>query len=182
MGDMNTTLVRTVGGRSIMIQHGIATPRPYSRLNTVIGTHGILTDYPFRVGWEDEPGKGVHAYFDDARAAAVREEFMHPLWRQAGKLAQEVGGHDGMDLIMDLRWAYCLQNGLPLDQDVYDLAAWCSLGELTEKSVRDGSTPQKVPDFTRGAWERRELLGIESLDLARMDVAKIRPLAAGCAP
>ena len=176
MGDMNTTLVRTVGGRSIMIQHGIATPRPYSRLNTVIGTRGILTDYPFRVGWEDEPGKGVHAYFDDARAAAVREEFMHPLWRQAGKLAQEVGGHDGMDLIMDLRWAYCLQNGLPLDQDVYDLAAWCALGELTEKSVREGSTPQKVPDFTRGAWERRELLGIMSLDTTRMDVAKIRPL------
>ena len=71
-----------------------------------------------------------------------------------------------------------MQNGLPLDQDVYDLAAWCSLGELTEKSVRDGSTPQKVPDFTRGAWERRELLGIESLDLARMDVTKIRPLDA----
>ena len=123
MGDMNTTLVRTVGGRSIMIQHGIATPRPYSRLNTLIGTRGILTDYPFRVGWEDAPGKGVHTYFDDARAASVREDFMHPLWRQAGMLAQEVGGHDGMDLIMDLRWAYCLQNGLPLDQDVYDLAA-----------------------------------------------------------
>ena len=182
MGDMNTTLVRTAGGRSIMIQHGIATPRPYSRLNTLIGTRGILTDYPFRVGWEDEPGKGVHTYFDDARAASVREDFMHPLWRQAGKLAQEVGGHDGMDLIMDLRWAYCLQNGLPLDQDVYDLAAWCSLGELTEKSVREGSTPQKVPDFTRGAWERRERLGIESLDLARMDVAKIRPLAAQRVP
>jgi hypothetical protein len=106
----------------------------------------------------------------------VREEFMHPLWRQAGKIAQEVGGHDGMDLVMDLRWAFCLQNGLPLDQDVYDLAAWCSLGELTERSVREGSTPQKVPDFTRGAWERRDALGIESLDLARMDVAGMRPL------
>ena len=177
MGDVNTTLVRTAGGRSIMVQHGIATPRPYDRINKVVGTRGILADYPFRVGWEDEPGKGVHRYFDDERAAAVREEYMHPLWRQAGKLAQEVGGHDGMDLIMDLRWAFCLQNGLPLDQDVYDLAAWCSLGELTERSVREGSTPQKIPDFTRGAWERREPLGVESLDLARMDVADIRPLS-----
>ena len=177
MGDMNTTLVKTAGGRSIMIQHGVATPRPYDRLNTLVGTRGILTDYPFRVGWEDAPGKGVHKYFDDERTAAVREEFMHPLWRQAGKLAQEVGGHDGMDLIMDLRWAYCLQNGLPLDQDVYDLAAWCSLGELTEKSVRSGSTPQKIPDFTRGAWERREALGILSLDPAKMDTGAIRPLA-----
>ena len=177
MGDMNTTLVKTAGGRSIMIQHGVATPRPYDRLNTLVGTRGILTDYPFRVGWEDAPGKGVHKYFDDERTAAVREEFMHPLWRQAGKLAQEIGGHDGMDLIMDLRWAYCLQNGLPLDQDVYDLAAWCSLGELTEKSVRSGSTPQKIPDFTRGAWERREALGILSLDPAKMDTGAIRPLA-----
>ena len=178
MGDVNTTLVKTVGGRSIMIQHGIATPRPYSRLNTIVGTRGILADYPFRVGWEDSPGKGVHKYFDDARAAEVREEFMHPLWRQAGKLAQEIGGHDGMDLIMDLRWAYCMQNGLPLDQDVYDLAAWCSLGELTEKSVREGSMPQRVPDFTRGAWERREPIGIESFDLAKMDIKGIRPLNA----
>ena len=176
MGDMNTTLVRTVGGRSIMVQHGIATPRPYSRLNAVVGTRGILADYPFRVGWEDSPGGGVHRFFDDERAASVREEYMHPLWRQAGKIAQEVGGHDGMDLVMDLRWAFCLQNGLPLDQDVYDLAAWCSLGELTERSVREGSAPQKIPDFTRGAWERRGALGIESLDLARMDVAGMRPL------
>ena len=176
MGDMNTTLVRTVRGRSILVQHDISDPMPYDRLNTVVGTRGILTDYPFRVGWEDKPGGGVHRYFDDARAAEVREEFMHPLWRQAGKLAQEVGGHDGMDLIMDLRWAYCMQNGLPLDQDVYDLAAWCSLGELTEKSVREGSMPQKIPDFTRGAWERREPLGIESIDQALMDLKSIRPL------
>ena len=177
MGDMNTTLVKTARGRSILIQHDIANPMPYDRLNTVVGTRGILADYPFRVGWEDSPGKGVHRFFDDARAAEVREEHMHPLWRLAGKLAQEVGGHDGMDLIMDLRWAYCMQNGLPLDQDVYDLAAWCSLGELTERSVREGSMPQKVPDFTRGAWERREPLGVESIDTALMDVTAIRPLA-----
>ena len=176
MGDMNTTLIRTARGRSILVQHDVSTPRPYNRLNTITGTRGILTDYPFRVGWEDEPGKGVHKYFDEKRTASVREEMMHPLWRQAGKLAQEVGGHDGMDLIMDLRWAYCMQNGLPLDQDVYDLAAWCSLGELTEKSVREGSTPQKVPDFTRGAWEAREPLGIESLDPAKMDLGGIRPM------
>ena len=176
MGDMNTTLVKTARGRSILIQHDVANPMPYDRLNTVVGTRGILADYPFRVGWEDAPGKGVHRFFDDARAAAVREEHMHPLWRQAGKLAQEVGGHDGMDLIMDLRWAYCMQNGLPLDQDVYDLAAWCSLGELTERSVREGSMPQKVPDFTRGAWERREPLGVESIDPALMDLSAIRPL------
>ena len=168
MGDMNTTLVQTEKGRTIMIQHGIASPRPYSRLNTYVGTCGILTDYPYRVAWEEEVGKGAHRYFDDERAAQVREEFMHPQWKYAGKLAVEVGGHDGMDLIMDLRWAYCLQNGLPLDFDVYDLASWCCLGELTERSVREDSAPQAIPDFTRGRWQSRAPLGVEALDPEKM--------------
>ena len=168
MGDMNTTLVQTEKGRTIMIQHGIASPRPYSRLNTYVGTRGILTDYPYRVAWEEEVGKGAHRYFDDERAAKIRADFMHPQWKYAGKLAVEVGGHDGMDLIMDLRWAYCLQNGLPLDFDVYDLASWCCLGELTERSVREGSAPQAIPDFTRGRWQSRAPLGVEALDPEKM--------------
>ena len=176
MGDVNTTLVQTERGRTIMLQHDIATPRPYSRLNTYVGTRGIMTDYPYRVAWEEETGKGAHRYFDDERAAKVRDEMMHPLWRYAGKLAVEVGGHDGMDLIMDLRWVYCMQNSLPLDFDVYDLAAWCCLGELTERSVRSGSAPQEIPDFTRGAWERRRPLAVESFDPARLDLSGIRPV------
>lgn len=27
-------------------------------------------------------------------------------------MARKIGGHGGMDFIMDLRWAYCLQNVL----------------------------------------------------------------------
>ena len=73
-----------------------------------------------------------------------------------------------MDLIMDLRWAYCLQNGLPLDFDVYDLASWCCLGELTERSVREGSAPQAIPDFTKGRWQSRAPLGVEALDSEKM--------------
>ena len=168
MGDMNTTLVQTEKGRTIMIQHGIASPRPYSRLNTYVGTRGILTDYPYRVAWEEDVGKGAHRYFDDERAAKIRADFMHPQWKYAGKLAVEVGGHDGMDLIMDLRWAYCLQNGLPLDFDVYDLASWCCLGELTERSVREGSAPQAIPDFTKGRWQSRAPLGVEALAPEKM--------------
>jgi len=176
MGDLNTTLIQTEMGRTIMLQHGIATPRPYSRLNNYVGTRGIMVDYPYRVAWEDEVGKGAHRYFDDKRAEEVRSEFMHPLWRYAGKLAVEVGGHDGMDLVMDLRWAYCMQNGLPLDFDVYDLAAWCCLGELTEKSVRDGSAPQPIPDFTKGAWSSRAPFPIETIDPKKMDISSIRPI------
>lgn len=57
-----------------------------------------------------------------------------------------------MDFIMDSRLVYCLQNGLPLDMDVYDLAEWCCLAELGELSMDNGCAPVAFPDFTRGEW------------------------------
>jgi hypothetical protein len=59
-----------------------------------------------------------------------------------------------MDFIMDYRLVYCLQNGLPLDMDVYDLAEWCSLIPLTQISLDNGSVPVEIPDFTRGGWDK----------------------------
>ena len=171
MGDMNTMLIKTKKGRSIMIQHDVSSPRPYSRINTVTGTKGILADYPYRVGWEDTPGAGVHKFFTDEKAAEVRKEFMHPLWKQSGEMAKKMGGHGGMDCLMVLRLAYCLQNGLPLDQNVYDLASWCCLCELSERSVRRRSASMDIPDFTRGAWETTAPIGDLSVDLAKMGLA-----------
>ena len=72
---------------------------------------------------------------------------------------------------MDLRWAYGLQNGLPLDMDVYDLATWSSIIELTERSVRSGSRPIECPDFTRGAWRTAKPVDIDGIDLAKMGLA-----------
>ncbi|MBO6059797.1 MAG: hypothetical protein J6P67_06630, partial [Bacteroidaceae bacterium] len=69
-----------------------------------------------------------------------------------GEEAKEVGGHGGMDFIMDSRFVYCLRNGLPLDMDVYDLAEWCCLAELGSISMDNGNMPVEVPDFTRGHW------------------------------
>ena len=170
MGDMNTMLIKTKRGRSIMIQHDVSSPRPYSRINTVTGTKGIFADYPYRVGWEENNGDGVHKFFDENRAGEVRKEYMHPLWVQAGDIAKKVGGHGGMDFLMVLRLAYCLQNGLPLDENVYDLASWCCLCELSEKSVRSRAAVD-IPDFTRGGWKTTPQLGIEKVDLAKMGMA-----------
>ena len=101
-------------------------------------------------------------------AEEVREKYKHPLWKQAGEMAKKMGGHGGMDFLMVLRLAYCLQNGLPLDQNVYDLASWCSLCELTEKSVRNGSNAVRVPDFTCGGWRTTPRLEIGGVDFAKM--------------
>ena len=74
--------------------------------------------------------------------------------KELEETAKKVGGHGGMDFIMDYRLIYCLQNGLPLDMDVYDMAEWCCLGELTRISMENNSAPVAIPDFTRGAWNR----------------------------
>ena len=171
MGDMNTMLIKTKNGRSIMIQHDVSTPRPYSRINTITGTKGIFADYPFRLALEDKPGAGAHRFFPDEKANAIRQEFMHPLWKQYGEMARKIGDHDGMDFLMVLRLAYCLQHGLPLDQNVYDLASWSCLCELSEKSVRNHSTPMEIPDFTRGVWKTTPPLGDLSVDPATIGLA-----------
>ncbi len=167
MGDMNTTLIKTKKGRSIMVQHDVSTPRPYSRIQFVSGTKGAIGDYPYRVAFEQRPGSGAHAWFNEAQAAEIREKYRHPLWKTAGEIAKKVGGHGGMDFLMDLRWVYCLRNGLPLDMDVYDLATTCSLCELCEQSVRNKSRAMDVPDFTRGAWRTTKPLGLVDVDLKK---------------
>jgi hypothetical protein len=192
MGDMNTTLVKTVNGKSIAIQHDVSSPRPYSRINRITGTRGALEGITFlddygtgknapdpadvlyssgcfcRFGWEDRNGAGVHRYFGAKKAEEMRAKYRHPLWKRAGEFAKLVGGHGGMDFLMDLRWCYCLQNGLPLDTDVYDLASWCCLAELSEKSVKNRSRSMDVPDFTSGGWKTAEPLGIVDVDLVKM--------------
>ena len=196
MGDMNTMLIKTVNGKSIMVQHDVSSPRPYSRINRVTGTMGSFEGISFRedfsyfdgkevklvpeedilhssgcftrFGWGNKPGDGVHGYFGKKKAEEMRAKYKHPLWKKAGEFAKIVGGHGGMDFIMDLRWCYCLQNGLPLDTDVYDLASWCCLAELSEKSVRNRSSSVDVPDFTRGGWKTAKPLGIVDVDLVKM--------------
>lgn len=188
MGDMNTTLVKTVMGKSIMIQHDVSSPRPYSRLNVCTGTKGIFNGISFaskpedaltlgnvcHFGWEENCGGGAHKYFDMKKTEEIRQKYKHPLWKKAGELAQRIGGHGGMDFLMDLRWCYCLQNGLPLDTDVYDLASWCCLAELSEKSVRNRSNSMDIPDFTNGGWKTAKPLGIVDIDLSKLDFKDIK--------
>ena len=169
MADMNTTLIRSVNGVSILVQHDVSSPRPYDRKAFISGTKGVMGDYPFRCTFEENCLDGrTHKWFDEKAAAEIRTKYAHPLWRDVSAMAKKVGGHGGMDFIMDLRWAWCLQNGEPLDMDVYDLAATSCLCELTETSDRNGSKPQSVPDFTRGNWRNVKPWGVVNVDLRKM--------------
>ena len=175
IGPHNSSLIRTVKGKMIFLDISCKVPHPYSRINTIQGTHGIMMDYPLRIDIEKEPGSGPRSsdLFDEKFTAECREKYRHPMWKLVGELAKKVGGHGGMDFIMDLRWVYCLQNGLPLDMDVYDLAAWSCLCEITEKSQANRGAPVEIPDFTRGGWKVMKPLGIETVDTARMGFSDV---------
>lgn len=185
MGDMNVTLVKTARGRAIQIQHDVSSPRPYTRIDLLSGTKGMFWGMPWRTYGNDptvyklfiddpKSKSRTHKFLPDAEAERYREKYRHPLWKKIGKIAEEVGGHGGMDFIMDLRWAYCFENGLPLDMDVYDLASWCSICELSEKSVRGRSRSVDIPDFTRGAWKTAKPLGDLDMDLTKLDFSRVR--------
>jgi len=150
-GDMNTTLIRTEKGKTIMIQHDVTSPRPYDRIHKISGTKGFVQKYPVK-GIALEPN--AHKFLSDLAMDSVLLKYKHPIVKEVGEKAKKVGGHGGMDFIMDYRLIYCLQNGLPLDQDVYDAAEWSALVELSEISVRKGSVPVEIPDFTRGDWNK----------------------------
>ena len=151
LGDMNTTVIRTAKGKTIMIQHDVTSPRPYDRLHTISGTKGFAQKYPVE-GIALEPN--AHSFLSETQMDSLMNVYEHPLAREIGEKARQVGGHGGMDFIMDYRLIYCLRNGLPLDQDVYDAAEWSSLVELTETSVKHNGMPVRIPDFTRGAWNK----------------------------
>ena len=163
-GDHTTTLIRTANGKVIEIQHNVMTPQPYNRLYQLTGTKGFANKYPvegYALDAAQLSASGVqpkvddlsaHGFMSDADMKALVEKYQHPILKKYGEMAKEVGGHGGMDFIMDSRLVYCLQNGLPLDMDVYDLAEWCCLAELGELSMDNGCAAVEFPDFTRGEW------------------------------
>ena len=165
-GDHTMTMIRTANGKTLHIQHDVLTPRPYSRMYQLTGTKGFANKYPTQgysfapeqlAGGDtvpDHENLNAHKFVSPAQKKALEKKYTHPIVREVGDKARKVGGHGGMDYIMDYRLVYCLRNGLPLDMDVYDLAEWCSLIPLSEISINHGSAPVEVPDFTRGAWNR----------------------------
>ena len=145
-GDLNSSLIKTVKGRTIRLEHNVSSPRPYSRINSIEGTNGLFEDYPPRIYIE---GQGKHDAWTSIDA--YKAKFEHPWWREQGERAR-TGGHGGMDFIMAWRLVTCMREGLVPDMNVYDAAAWSVPGPLSEKSVAAGSAPVKFPDFTRGRW------------------------------
>jgi hypothetical protein len=157
LGDVNVSLIKTVRGRTIVVEHSTNLPRPYSRIHLVQGTKGLFQGYPHRAYIE---GRGKEDQWLDA--AAILGEFEHPLWKDLAERA-EGAGHGGMDYIEDYRLIKCLREGHPTDMNVDDAASLSAIVELSTKSNARRSVSVDVPDFTRGKWKTNP-----PLDIVRM--------------
>ena len=149
---MNTTTIRTSKGKTMMLQHDVSSPRPYSRIHLLSGTKGTAQKYP-------EPGRistSHEGWLTEPEFKALEEKYQPPIVKKLGEMAKQIGGHGGMDFLMDWRLIDCLRNGLPLDIDVYDAAVWSSISPLSEKSVANRASSQDVPDFTSGFWKTNQ--------------------------
>ena len=161
-GDLNTTIIKTQLGKTIMVQWDETSPRPYSRLNLIQGAKGTLAGFPTRVALEggvEGLTKDHHTWVQGEQLEALYAKYDHPLYRRLNRAAQG-SGHGGMDGIMVYRIVECLQKGLPLDQNVYEGCFWSAVSPLSERSVASGGYPQPFPDFTRGHWKDTEPLQI----------------------
>lgn len=150
-GNMNTSLIRTHLGKTIMVQHDVTSPRPYSRIHLVSGTKGVASKWP-----SPERIAFGHSWLKSEELQDIYKEHTPELIKHVGDIAKQIGGHGGMDFIMDWRLIDCLRNGLPLDQDVYDAASWSSVVHLSNHSVKKRSKTLDIPDFTRGNWKTNQ--------------------------
>lgn len=155
-GNINSSIIRTKKGRTIMLQHDVTSPRPYSRIHLLSGTKGTARKYPL-------PGKvstSHERWFSEEEMKAIEEQYTPEIVKKIGELAKQVGGHGGMDFMMDWRLIDCLRNGLPVDMDVYDAASWSVISPLSEWSVANRSGAIDIPDFTGGAWKTNKPVDI----------------------
>ena len=162
-GDINTSIIKTNLGRTVMVQWDETSPRPYSRHNYIQGTKGMLAGFPTRVALEggvEGATENHHKWAEGEELEALFEKYEHPLYKRLGELAKKMGGHGGMDFIMRYRMIECLRLGQPLDQNVYEGAFWSAVTPLSVASVAQDGAPQVFPDFTRGEWKHTNPLGI----------------------
>lgn len=154
-GDVNTTMIKTKVGKSILVQFDVHTGRPYSRINQLCGTKAVHEGYPSRLYIDgDEPTWGGHRYLNDEDYTVYREKYTHPVWKKLrAEATKKSMGHGGMDFVMIYRLIRCLNEGMPLDIDVYESMAWSSIAPLSGLSVAKGSGSVAIPDFTGGNWE-----------------------------
>ena len=151
-GNMNCTLIKTVKGRTVMLQHDATSPSPETYIMGAYGTKGASLKYPY-------PSRictGNHKWAPQDVYDKVMEDYKPKIIKTFNEMAEKLGGHGGSDAYKSWRLIDCLRGGFPLDIDVYDSVTWSCILPLSGWSVYNKSNPINIPDFTAGAWKNNE--------------------------
>lgn len=152
-GDVVTTVITCAHGETITLNLDTSLPRYYSRGLVVQGTKAMFSEDNMSI-WEDGKYDELEAFYWNkhwGNFEEYREKFESETWKQF--LNDGVrGGHGGMDYLVDRAFVDSVKNGTEPPISVYDMAAWMSIGVLSEESILKGGAPVMIPDFTNGAW------------------------------
>ncbi len=155
LGDVVTTIIRTMNEETIVVTHDTSLPRPYSRDILVQGTKGLVRKYPKPKIYIE--GKSPSHRWEDL--SNYKSDYDHPLWAELEEKSKGAG-HGGMDFIEDYRLVNALLKGIEPDMDVYDAAVISAVVELSEQSIGQNGQPVKFPDFTKGMWKKPRVLPV----------------------
>ncbi len=153
-GNLNTTIIKTYNGNTIMLQHDVTTPRPAVRFDLISGTKGAFKARPGRIGFSYAEGWIPQEEFD-----ALVEQYTPEITKRFNELIENAeesrqARHSYARVgATDWRLIDCLRNGLPVEMDVYEAALTSAVTPLSEWSVANRSNSVRVPDFTDGAWK-----------------------------
>ncbi len=149
-GDVVTTNIMCSNGATISLMLDTCCGRPYSRNFTVHGTRGIYREDGNYVYFDTDFDEASHWNWSPNWNNALdvyAEKYDHPVWKKF--LSDGVrGGHGGMDYLVYNEFLNYVINGGKSPIDVYDAAAWMCITPLSALSIKEGSRPVEIPDFT----------------------------------
>jgi len=148
-GDVVTTNIMCADGATISLMLDTCNGRPYSRNFTVHGTKGIYREDGNYVYLDSDFGPESHWKWNDNynNADKYLEKYEHPIWKKYLEDGLR-GGHGGMDYLVYNDFFEYVINGGKSPIDVYDAAAWMCITPLSAQSIKEGSRPVEIPDFT----------------------------------
>ncbi len=190
-GDVNVTLLHTVGGKVVTLNFDTNTPHPreFFRLQCTKGVYQTGVSLPAAAppGQAAAPapqerrgrGFGGMIYIEGRTpvehqweaAAPYYAEFEHPFLKEYKPRQRKAAlrGHGGGSSTTPVNWerlVAAVRAGKMPDWDVYDSVTSSAISPLTEKSVAGGSVPIQFPDFTKGKWQSTGPFDVEPMPVA----------------
>ena len=153
-GDVISTTIKCENGETITLTLNTTLPCVYSRKFTVYGTQGFYREDGDVLVVEGSKPRGFIRGEMKMRGKHQVRRYEHPIWK-AYRKERKKGGHGGIDYLVLRAFVTGLLENRYLPIDVYDTAAWMAITPLSEESIKNGSAPVEIPDFTHGMYKNR---------------------------